>query len=142
MAMGLGDEWRTRQHLCAEFQAIAAQVQEAMAKREQDVMALLSLLRLLEELHQEIRETAFQDALPQNRQKLYMLLRDIEVNGGWPYIQRMKLSTLTKALASGALASGALASGEIEIGPATVDSVAESESNLTSDGFDTHSHRD
>jgi hypothetical protein len=56
--------------------------------------ALLALLRLLEERHRDICETLFYDALPDNRQHLYALLRDIEVNGGWPYIQRMKLQAL------------------------------------------------
>jgi hypothetical protein len=29
--------------------------------------------------------------LPDNRQALYSLLRDIEAEGGWPYIERMRL---------------------------------------------------
>ena len=58
------------------------------------VVALLALLRLLEQRHRDICETLFYDALPDNRQTLYALLRDIEVNGGWPYIQRMKLQAL------------------------------------------------
>ena len=57
-------------------------------------MALLALLRLLEQCHREICETRFRDALPSNRHTLYTLLRDIEAHGGWPYIQRMKLRTL------------------------------------------------
>jgi len=56
--------------------------------------ALLALLRLLEERHRDICETLFYEALPDNRQHLYALLKDIEVNGGWPYIQRMKLQAL------------------------------------------------
>lgn len=59
---------------------------------------LLALLRLLEERHRDICETLFYDALPDNRQHLYALLRDIEVNGGWPYIQRMKLQALLSNL--------------------------------------------
>ncbi|MGF1519340.1 MAG: hypothetical protein ACFCVB_16285 [Nodosilinea sp.] len=60
--------------------------------------ALLALLRLLEERHRDICETLFYEALPDNRQHLYALLRDIEVNGGWPYIQRMKLQALLSNL--------------------------------------------
>lgn len=83
-----------------DLQAIAASVHEAADCRQGDVLALLALLRMLEGLHREICETLFQDALPENRQKLYMLLRDIEVNGGWPYIQRMKLRSLLAVLDS------------------------------------------
>ncbi|WP_017298251.1 hypothetical protein [Nodosilinea nodulosa] len=65
----------------------------ALGRRGQS-LNLLALLRLLEQQHRDIRETLFRDALPDNRQHLYALLRDIEVNGGWPYIQRMKLKAL------------------------------------------------
>lgn len=95
--MNFGDElssWKEHKDL----QEIATLVHQAAACRQADVLALLSLLRMLEGLHQEIRETLFQEALPKNRQKLYMLLRDIEVHGGWPYIQRMKLKSLLTAL--------------------------------------------
>ncbi|MBD3883171.1 hypothetical protein IFO70_15505 [Phormidium tenue FACHB-886] len=54
-------------------------------------LKLLALLRLIESLHQEIRDGLFQESLPENRQALYALLRDIEADGGWPYIHRMKL---------------------------------------------------
>lgn len=67
--------------------------QAALARRGQS-LGLLALLRLLEQQHRDICETLFRDALPDNRQHLYALLRDIEVNGGWPYIQRMKLKAL------------------------------------------------
>lgn len=78
----------------ADIQAIQLAVQEAARKRDKDCFELLVLLRQLEELHRDICETFFQDSLPTNRQRLYKLLRDIEVNGGWPYIQRMKLREL------------------------------------------------
>ena len=48
----------------------------------------------LEQLHHEIQQGYFQSALPDSRQSLYALLRDIEENGGWPYIQRWKLQEL------------------------------------------------
>ncbi|MDJ0705529.1 MAG: hypothetical protein QNJ46_19815 [Leptolyngbyaceae cyanobacterium MO_188.B28] len=73
---------------------IAARVKVAAVNRRHDTLALLALLRLLEYLHREIRDVAFYEALPNSRQTLYSLLRDIEVNGGWPYIQRMKLRSL------------------------------------------------
>lgn len=63
-----------------------------------DSLKILALLRLLESLHQEIRDTLFQDSLPDNRQALYSLLRDIENSGGWPYIHRMRLQDLLQKL--------------------------------------------
>jgi hypothetical protein len=69
-------------------------VQAAAQRREGDCLALLALLRLLNDLHAEIRDTLFREALPDNRQRLYRLLKDIEQEGGWPYIQRTKLLAL------------------------------------------------
>jgi hypothetical protein len=82
----------------AELAPLAEAVRTAAQNREGDCLALLELLRLLNELHYEIRETLFREALPNNRQYLYRLLKDIEQEGGWPYIQRMKLTTLFKYL--------------------------------------------
>ncbi len=82
----------------ADIEEIRLAVQVAARKRANDCEALLSLLRQLEGLHRDICETLFQDSLPNNRQHLYYLLKDIEVNGGWPYIQRMKLKQLLKTL--------------------------------------------
>jgi len=59
-----------------------------------DSLSLLAILRLLEQVHQEIRDGLFQQSLPDNRQSLYKLLRDIETKGGWPYIYRMKLQSI------------------------------------------------
>ncbi|OLP19634.1 hypothetical protein BST81_04875 [Leptolyngbya sp. 'hensonii'] len=56
-----------------------------------DCLALLALLRALENLHREIRDTLFQESLPSDRQSLYTLLRNIEAEGGWPYVYRPKL---------------------------------------------------
>jgi hypothetical protein len=67
----------------------------SIADRDRDdAIALLKLLRTLEQLHREIQQGYFQSALPNSRQALYSLLRDIEENGGWPYIQRWKLQAL------------------------------------------------
>ncbi len=72
----------------------------AIADRDRaDPIALLGLLRTLEQLHREIQQGYFQSALPNSRQALYALLRDIEENGGWPYIQRWKLQELFANLA-------------------------------------------
>jgi hypothetical protein len=80
------------------FQLIARSVQQEAIARKGDGLALLSLLRLLEALHRDIRETLFQDTLPTSRQDLYAFLRDIEASGGWPYIHRMKIRRLLEYL--------------------------------------------
>ncbi len=82
----------------ADIEEIRLAVQVAARKRANDCEALLALLRQLEELHRDICETLFQESLPNNRQHLYYLLKDIEVSGGWPYIQRMKLKQLLKMI--------------------------------------------
>ena len=85
---------KVEQTLNADLAAIASQVEELAKQHTGDSMAILALLRVLEKLHQEIRDTLFQDSLPDNRQALYRLLRNIESAGGWPYIHRMKLQSL------------------------------------------------
>lgn len=73
---------------------------QAIAERAQgDPIALLRLLRALEQVHRDIQGDYFQSALPDSRQALYALLRDIEENGGWPYIQRWKIQALFANLA-------------------------------------------
>ncbi|MBD2260018.1 hypothetical protein [Pseudanabaena sp. FACHB-2040] len=77
-----------------DLKDIARYIEAAALNRSNDSLEILSLLRVLEYLHREIRDTLFRTSLPENRQQLYALLRDIELNGGWPYIQRMKLRSL------------------------------------------------
>ncbi len=74
-----------------QLQLILDQLNTLAAKHQGDSVALLAILRHLEKLHRQIRETWFQDALPNNRQALYTLLREMETEGGWPYISRMQL---------------------------------------------------
>jgi hypothetical protein len=78
---------------------IASEIHELADRDRDDPVALLQLLRTLEQLHREIQQGYFQSALPNSRQALYTLLRDIEENGGWPYIQRWKLQALFANLA-------------------------------------------
>lgn len=85
-------------NLSPDLKAVASAVETSALDRRGDEIALLELLRLLEHLHSFIREEWFQETLPTNRQRLYALLRDIEVNGGWPYIQRMRLRSLLEKL--------------------------------------------
>lgn len=82
------------EHLQIKLEAISAQIRAEATRHQNDSIALLALLRALESLHREIREELFQASLPDNRQALYALLRDIEEQGGWPYIDRMKLQLL------------------------------------------------
>jgi hypothetical protein len=77
-----------------DLEAISSQIHSLADRSQGDIHSLLLLLRTLEQLHREIQEGYFQAALPDNRQALYKLLRDIEENGGWPYIQRWKLQAL------------------------------------------------
>ena len=88
----------TPQNADEKLQRLAETVQELAEARQGDCLALLDLLRKLEEQHQNIRENWFREALPDNRQVLYRLLRDIERNGGWPYIKRMTLKELLAKL--------------------------------------------
>ena len=73
---------------------IVEEIHEIADRDRADPLALLGLLRTLEQIHREIQQGYFQSALPNSRQALYALLRDIEENGGWPYIQRWKLQEL------------------------------------------------
>jgi hypothetical protein len=76
------------------LQNISTAVKEVVQTCDGDVIALLALLRHLEQLHREVRDGVFQQNLPTNRQRLYSLLRDIESEGGWPYIARMRIQAL------------------------------------------------
>ncbi|EFA73186.1 hypothetical protein B7O87_02820 [Cylindrospermopsis raciborskii CENA303] len=75
----------------SSLQAVSNAVREAVTACQGETKNFLNLLRQLEYLHKEIRDGVFQDSLPENRQELYNLLKDIESTGGWPYIERMRL---------------------------------------------------
>ncbi|MBF2036688.1 MAG: hypothetical protein IGR92_14740 [Leptolyngbyaceae cyanobacterium T60_A2020_046] len=91
-------DFQAEEFAADDLAAIAQQVQRVALARRGNELALLELLRLLEQLHGQVRDDYFQEALPTNRQRLYALLRDIEVSGGWPYIQRMRLRSLLQHL--------------------------------------------
>lgn len=84
--------------LSQQLQAIAAEIRSLAQSHQGDSLALLALLRALEQTHREIRENLFQAALPDSRQRLYALLKDIEEEGGWPYIERMTVRSLQQNL--------------------------------------------
>ena len=77
--------------LSCKLQAITTVVYDAVQGCQGDSVALLAMLRQLEHLHREIRDGVFQESLPVNRRQLYSLLKVIESEGGWPYIERMRL---------------------------------------------------
>ncbi len=93
-SVGLGLKSPLPTALPPELQALVDQIAALAQDRQGDEIALLELLRVLEQSHMDIRETWFQAALPTNRQRLYALLREIEVQGGWPHIKRMALRSL------------------------------------------------
>lgn len=80
--------------LQVKLQAITADIQTLAHSYQGNTRALLAVLRTLEQTHREIRENLFQSSLPDSRQDLYAVLRDIEESGGWPYIDRMRLRSL------------------------------------------------
>jgi len=81
-------------YLQEKLQAITAEILNLASSLQGDNLGLLELLRALEHSHRDIRDNLFQASLPDNRQALYALLKDIEEAGGWPYIDRMKLQLL------------------------------------------------
>lgn len=82
------------EELRADLGAIATSIDDVAQRHRGNGIALLALLRVLEASHREVCDDLFQEALPQNRQQLYNFLKDIEAEGGWPYIPRMKLRSL------------------------------------------------
>lgn len=86
------------QQRAQELDQLTKTVRQSAQTSRGDSLALLELLRTLESLHREICEGLFQEALPDNRQALHNLLRDIEAKGGWPYIYRMRLQELMRNL--------------------------------------------
>lgn len=97
------------QPLESQLQVLDETVQALAKSQRGDSLALLALLRTLERLHQDIRDSLFQESLPDNRQALYSLLKDIEATGGWPYIYRMKLQALLANLQASEAIDGMVA---------------------------------
>ncbi len=84
----------SKPNLEQDLAALSDQIQTIVAQINGDSLSLLALLRLLERSHREICEEHFHPSLPNTRQALYTLLRDIEAEGGWPHIPRMKIQAL------------------------------------------------
>lgn len=102
----MGNEEVQTKHGDQDLEAIAATVRAAAQQRQGQSLELLALLRLIESLHREIRDGLFQSSLPNSRQALHALLRDIEAQGGWPYIYRMRLIDFLATLADGVAEDG------------------------------------
>ncbi|YAI83002.1 MAG: hypothetical protein ACQJCO_06820 [cyanobacterium endosymbiont of Rhopalodia sterrenbergii] len=77
--------------LSQRFQEIVTIIETLASDCKGNTYDLLSLLRILEKIHRQIRSDLFEPSLPDTRKNLYEVLKDIEETGGWPYIERMKL---------------------------------------------------
>ena len=82
--MSMSENQNSLKQLQEEIYAIANESQD-------DLWKLLDILRSLEKVHRQIREELFEPSLPDNRQNLYKLLKEVDESGGWPYIPRMRL---------------------------------------------------
>jgi hypothetical protein len=91
-----------QEHSDLRFQETTQKMWEIAQDHQNNSLELLAILRSIEHLHKQIRDDLFQKSLPDNRQSLYKLLKDIESRGGWPYIYRMKLKDLMERLDEGA----------------------------------------
>ena len=82
----------------SELEAIGDRLWQISQSQHGNSANLLKVLRILEEIHKRIRDDLFQPALPNSRHELFNLLRDIETNGGWPHIYRMKINEICQHL--------------------------------------------
>lgn len=94
------EESKSQAALTERLQQVSAIGLQLAVDYQQQTDELLAILRTLEELHRHIREDFFQPALPQSRHSLYSLLMEIESQGGWPYIERMRLQDLLQAMSA------------------------------------------
>lgn len=85
---------KTPSALASQLTALENQILSLAQAQASDCLELLALLRLLNQLHQQIRDEFFYPALPDNRHGLAQVLRNIEETGGWPSIERVRLQTL------------------------------------------------
>ncbi len=82
----------------SELEEISDRLWQIAQERQGDSSNLLQVLRVLESIHKRIRDDLFQPSLPTSRHELFNLLRDIETNGGWPHIYRMKINEICRYL--------------------------------------------
>src|SRR5690348_1690490 len=84
--------------LDAELRAVTAEILTLAHRYRGNTLALLALLRTLEQTHRDIQDNLFQTSLPDSRHEFYAILKDIEETGGWPYIERMRLRSFLSNL--------------------------------------------
>jgi hypothetical protein len=82
------------ENLPSDLRKLMEDIQQAAQSRKGNCLELLQLLRMLEALHQTIRDEEFQPSLPSTRQTLYALLADIEEAGTWPHMPHVQLRFL------------------------------------------------
>ncbi len=82
----------------SELTVISDRLLQIAQQYQNDPSHLLEILRAIESVHKQIRDDLFQPALPTSRHELFNLLRDIEANGGWPHIYRMKIHEICEYL--------------------------------------------
>lgn len=80
----------------ASLDKMTALIDEIAQNCQGNTQELLYLLRTIESSHRRIRTELFEVSLPDNRQALYHLLREIEDEGGWPYIEKMRIKDFLK----------------------------------------------
>ena len=85
---------------------------ERARQLEGDTAGLLALLRAIEAAHRAIQEGPFRASLPEDRNRLFDLLADMERSGGWPYIPRLQLRTFLDLLQPEPLDAGSEAGAE------------------------------
>ena len=57
-----------------------------------------ALERQVEQLHRRLQDGPFRQSLPEDRNRLFELLEEMERSGGWPYIPRLQLRTFMDLL--------------------------------------------
>ena len=90
----------SKEELPPDLQSLVDRIEEEARTREGSCLELLQLLRVLEEAHRDIHDGLFKESLPDNRQRLYKLLQDIDASGNWPYIPRMHIRALLQNLSA------------------------------------------
>ena len=88
----------TNYALKQELQEIGQRIWHLAEKYQNQTLELLLILRTIESVHSDIREQMFVSSLPDTRHRLYILLRHLEEEGGWPYIPRMRIKDIFQKL--------------------------------------------
>ncbi len=84
----------TQTQLENKLEKLSTKIWKLAENCKEDSLLLVIILRKLELIHRQIRAQMFEPSLPDTRNHLYLLLRNIEENGGWPYIERMRLQDI------------------------------------------------